>query len=402
MPEFVVRLGMPDGRVTEQKHHAASAEALRRELESRGLYVFSVRAARQFRLAWRWRLREKVKPLEFLVFNQQLSTLLAAGMPVLQSLELLQKAQGNPFFREVLARVLEDVRSGVALSEAFAAQGAIFPALYCASVFAGERSGDLVGVLRRYIRYQQMLESARRKVTSALTYPAVLMGLAFGLIVVLVTYVIPRFAGLYQDFQAELPLLTLGILAVASFIKQEIYVLVAGLVVGVVVLRRYLQSEAGRLAWDRARLRLPFVGEIFHLFGLSQFVRALGTLVAGGTPLVPALEVAVGTVTNRALAEPLRRVIPMVREGQPLWSSLETTGLFPELSLAMVQVGEATGALVDMLDGVGQFYDESVEVKLGRVVTLIEPAVLVLMGGVIVTLLLSVYLPMFTLLQRVQ
>jgi len=402
MPEFVVRLGMPDGRVSEQKHHAASAEALRRELETRGLYVFSVKAARRLRLSWRFRFREKVKPLEFLVFNQQLATLLAAGMPVLQSLELLQKAQSNPFFREVLARVLEDVRSGVALSEAFAAQGALFPPLYCASVFAGERSGDLVGVLRRYIRYQQMLEGARRKVTSALTYPAVLMGLAFGLIVVLVTYVIPRFAGLYQDFQAELPLLTLGILALASFIKQQIYVLLAGLVIGLVVLRRYLQSETGRLAWDRARLRLPFVGEIFHLFGLSQFVRALGTLLAGGTPLVPALEVAVGTVTNRALSEPLRGVIPMVREGQPLWSSLETTGLFPELSLAMVQVGEATGALVEMLDGVGQFYDESIEVKLGRVVTLIEPAVLVLMGGVIVTLLLSVYLPMFTLLQRVQ
>lgn len=402
MPEFVVRLGLPDGRVAEQKHHAASADALRRELEARGLYVFSVQAVRRLRVGLRWRLREKVKPLEFLVFNQQLATLLAAGMPVLQSLELLQRAQANPFFREVLARVLDDVRSGVALSEAFAAQGALFPPLYCASIFAGERSGDLVGVLRRYIRYQHMLEGVRRKVTSALTYPAVLLTLAFGLVVVLVTYVIPRFAGLYQDFQAELPLLTLAILAVASFVKQQIYLLLGALAVGGLLLRRYMQSDAGRLAWDRTRLRLPFVGEIFHLFGLSQFVRALATLLAGGTPLVPALEVAVGTVTNRAIAEPLRGVIPMVREGQPLWSSLETTGLFPELSLAMVQVGEATGSLEEMLSGVGQFYDESIEVKLTRLVTLIEPAVLVLMGGVIVTLLLSVYLPMFTLLQRVQ
>lgn len=402
MPEFVARVGMPDGRVAEQRHRAATPETLRRELEGRGLYVFSVKPVRSFRLSFRLGFREKLKPLEFLVFNQQLATLLAAGMPVLQSLELLQKAQANPYFREVLARVLDDVRSGVALSEAFAAQGPLFPPLYCASIFAGERSGDLVGVLRRYIRYQQMLEGVRRKVTSALTYPAVLLTLAFGLVVVLVTYVIPRFAGLYQDFQAELPLLTLAILGVASFIKQQLYGLLGALALGVLVLQRYLKSEAGRLAWDRARLRLPFVGEIFHLFGLSQFVRALATLLAGGTPLVPALEVAVGTVTNRAIAEPLTRVIPMVREGQPLWASLETTGLFPELSLAMVQVGEATGALEDMLSGVGQFYDESIEVKLGRVVTLIEPAVLVLMGGVIVTLLLSVYLPMFTLLQRMQ
>ncbi|MCS7181957.1 MAG: type II secretion system F family protein [Thermoanaerobaculum sp.] len=402
MPEFLVRVGMPDGRVVEQRHRASSAEALRRELEGRGVYVFSVKATRRFRLRLRWGWREKIKPLEFLLFNQQLATLLAAGMPVLQSLELLQRSQANPFFREVLARVLEDVRSGIALSEAFAAQGALFPPLYCATLFAGERSGELVGVLRRYIRYQHLLEGVRRRVTSALTYPAVLLTLAFGLVVVLITYVIPRFAGLYQDFDAQLPLLTLAILGFSGLVKKNATVLVVGLVAAVLVGRRYLQSEPGRLAWDRARLRLPFVGEIFHLFGLSQFVRALATLLAGGTPLVPALEVAVGTVTNRAIAGPLTRVIPMVREGQPLWSSLESTGLFPELSVAMVQVGEATGALEEMLTGVGQFYDESIEVKLTRVVTLIEPIVLVLMGGVIVTLLLSVYLPMFTLLQRAQ
>jgi len=402
MPEFVVRLGMPDGSVSEQRHRAASAEALRRELEARGLYVFAVKPARALRLSLRWGWQERIKPLEFLVFNQQLATLLAAGMPVLQSLELLQKSQANPFFREVLTRVLDDVRSGVALSEAFMAQGELFPALYCASLYAGERSGDLVGVLRRYIHYQQMVEGVRRRVTSALTYPAVLLTLAFGLVVVLVTYVIPRFAGLYQDFQADLPVITTLILSFATFLRDQVYLLLGGVAMGLVLLRRYLRSEAGKLSWDRLKLRLPFVGEIFHLFGLSQFVRALATLLSGGTPLVPALEVAVGTVTNRAIAGPLARVIPMVREGQPLWASLETTGLFPELSLAMVQVGEATGALEGMLTGVGQFYDESIEVKLSRVVTLIEPAVLILMGGVIVTLLLSVYLPMFSLLQRVQ
>lgn len=402
MAEFIARLGLPDGRVTEQRHRGSSPEALRRELESRGLYVFSIRPVRRLHSVLRWTARERIKPLEFLVFNQQLATLLDAGMPVLQSLELLQKAQANPYFREVLARVVEDVRSGVALSEAFATQGELFPALYCASLFAGERSGDLGGVLRRYIRYQQLLEGVRRKVTSALTYPAALLTLALILIVVLVTYVIPRFAGLYQDFEADLPLLTTTILAVATFVRERVFFFVGGALLAVYALKRYWSTDAGRLAKDRLKLRLPFVGEIFHYFSLSQFVRALANLLGGGTPLVPALEVAVGTVTNRAVAAPLSRVIPMVREGQPLWSSLATTGLFPELSLAMVQVGEATGALEDMLTGVGQFYDESIEIKLTRVVTLIEPAVLVLMGGVIVTLLLSVYLPMFSLLQQIR
>ena len=398
--EFVVRLGTPEGAVVEQRHRATSAEALRRELEAKGLHVFALNPTRgRVQLASLLR-RDRISSLEFLVFNQQLATLLNAGIPVLQSLELMQKAQTNPYFRDVLARVLGDVRSGVALSEAFRAQGELFPRLYSATLMAGERSGELVSVLRRYITYQQMIEAVSRRVKSALTYPVVLVLLAFGLVVLLMTYVIPRFATFFLGFAAELPLPTQIVIGVATFLQNNIVYILAGLAALVWYLRRQVRTDAGRLVFDRMKLKIPFVGRIFHLFGLSQFVRSLGTLLSGGTPMVTALEVATSTVTNRAIYLPLSKVTPKVREGQALWSSLEATKLFPDLSVAMVQVGEATGALEEMLSNVGQFYDESIEVRLSQVVSLIEPAVLVLMGVVVSALILSVYLPMFTLLSH--
>ncbi|MBI4915432.1 MAG: type II secretion system F family protein [Acidobacteria bacterium] len=398
--EFVVRLGTPEGAVVEQRHRATSAEALRRELEAKGLHVFALNPTRgRVQLASLLR-RDRISTLEFLVFNQQLATLLNAGIPVLQSLELMQTAQTNPYFRDVLARVLGDVRSGVALSEAFRAQGELFPRLYSATLMAGERSGELVSVLRRYITYQQMIEAVGRRVKSALTYPVVLVLLAFGLVVLLMTYVIPRFATFFLGFAAELPLPTQIVIGVATFLQNNIVYILAGLAALVWYLRRQVRTDAGRLVYDRMKLKIPFVGRIFHLFGLSQFVRSLGTLLSGGTPMVTALEVATSTVTNRAIYLPLSKVTPKVREGQSLWSSLEATKLFPDLSVAMVQVGEATGALEEMLSNVGQFYDESIEVRLSQVVSLIEPAVLVLMGVVVSALILSVYLPMFTLLSH--
>ena len=401
MAEYVARVGTPDGAVALERHRASSAEALKRELEQRGLHVFQVRAAGG-RLRIPLLRRERLDSLDFLVFNQQLATLLRAGIPVLQSLELLQRSQTSPFFREVLARVLEEVRSGVALSDSFAGQGGLFPRLYSATLLAGERSGDLVAVLDRYITYQQMMEAVRRRVTTALTYPAVLLAMSFGLVVLLMTYVIPRFAEFYVGFAGELPVATEIVMGLAGAIRKNLVAIVVAIVAAVVFGRRWAATDSGRIAIDRARLRIPVIGRIFHLLSLSQFVRSLATLLAGGTPLVTSLEVATSTVTNRAIGSPLSQVATRVREGQALWSSLQTTQLFPELSIAMVQVGEATGALEGMLFNVSRFYDESIEVRLARVVSLIEPMVLVLMGGIIAALLMSVYMPMFTMLQKAQ
>jgi type IV pilus assembly protein PilC len=400
--EFVARLGTPDGAVVEQRHRGVTADAVKRDLEGKGLHVFAVRPVRSAMRLPFLRRREKLDSIELLVFNQQFSTLLRAGIPVLQSLELLQRSQSGAFFRSVLAKVLEDVRGGVALSESFTSQGGLFPRLYCASVFAGERAGELVPVLTRYVQDSQMLEAVRRRVKGALTYPIVLISLSCGLIGLLLGYVIPRFATFYLGFGSELPLSTRVILQVAAFIHDNALYLLGGLVAGVILLRRWAATERGAIAVDHMLLRVPFVGSILHLFALSQFVRSLATLLAGGTPLVNSLEIASATVTNRAVEAPLTRVAPRVREGQALHTSLEASKLFPELSLAMVEVGEATGSLDAMLFNVAQFYDESIEVKLARVVTLIEPLVLVVMGGIVAALLLSVYYPMFSMISRAQ
>jgi type IV pilus assembly protein PilC len=402
MTEYQVRVGTPEGAVLEQRHRAVSAEALRRDLENKGLAVFRVEERRGALRLPLLRRREKLAPLEFLTFNQQFATLLKAGMPVLQSLELLQRAQSGAVFKDVLGRVLDDVRGGSSLSDAFAAQGGLFPPLYCATIFAGERAGELVPVLNRYVRHQRMLDGVRRKVTSALTYPMVLVALSLGLVVLLMTYVIPRFATFFLGFSAELPLETRIVIGTAKFIQDHLPWEIGFLVAAFIVLRRWIHTESGAVAIDRLKLRIPFVGRVYHLLGLSQFIRSLGTLIAGGTPLVTALEIAGAVVTNRAISVPLALVAPSVREGQPLWSSLETTRLFPELSLAMVQVGEATGALEDMLFNVSELYDETIEVRLARIVTLIEPAVLVVMGCVVAGLLMSIYLPMFTLFSKIQ
>ena len=401
MSEFIARVGTPEGAVVLERHRSVSVESLKRELEARGLHVFQVNTARG-RLRLPMFRREKLISLDFLVFNQQLATLLRAGIPVLQSLELLQRSQTSPYFREVLARVLDDVKSGVALSDSFASQGELFPRLYSATLLAGERSGDLVSVLERYITYQHMMDAVRRRVSTALTYPAVLLALAFGLVIILMTYVIPRFAEFYVGFGGELPMATRIVMGLANGIKSNLVYIVPSLVLAVIAVRRWVRTDSGRLAVNRAQLRIPFIGKVFHLFALSQFVRSLATLLAGGTPLVNALEVAPSTVTNMAVYTPLGRVAPRVREGQALWTSLQGTKLFPELSLAMVQVGEATGALEAMLFNVSRFYDESIELRLGQIVSLIEPLVLVVMGGVIAGLLMSVYLPMFSMLQRAQ
>ena len=242
----------------------------------------------------------------------------------------------------------------------------------------------------------------RRKVVSALVYPAVLIGLSIGLIFVLMTYVIPRFNEFYTGFGGELPWLTKVVMGAANFMKEYSLVIVGTLVTGAFAFSRWKQSDSGRGAWDGFLLRIPLIGGILLQFALSQFARSLATLVGAGTPLVPALEISSGSIANRRISLAVESVVPKVREGAELWRSLEKTGRFTSLAVEMVKVGEATGALEEMLTNVAEFYDESIETALQRVINLIEPLVLVVMGAVIATILLSVYLPMFTILNQIK
>ena len=411
MPAWVARVGTPDGAITTRTYEATDERTVRSEVARHGGRVFSVQPAGESGGLLRpaavlakggfSRRRRPVKLEEFLVFNQELVALLKAGLPIVSGLEILLERQQNPAFRRILQDVREQLVSGVALSDAFLSHGETFPRLYATSLKAGERSGEVERVLRRYLSYQKMIGAVRRKVVSALVYPSVLTALSMGLIVILMTYVIPRFTEFYAGFGGDTPLLTKVVVGTATFLKENLVAVAAGAALLAVLFVRWKATPAGRRSLDGLLLKIPLIGTTLHQFALSQFARALATLVGAGTPLVSALEISAGSVSNLKVADAVEQVVPKVREGEELWRSLEGTGQFTSLAVEMVKVGEATGALEEMLTNVAEFYDETIEAMLQRIINMIEPVILVVMGGVIATILLSVYLPMFTIIQNI-
>lgn len=402
MSEFRVKAGWPDGSVAEQSVVAADLGAARLEVERRGGHVFEVRRKGLSLAGPRARGKGRIKMSDFLIFNQELIALLKAGLPVVRSFEILLERQKSPVLRRVLTDVRERVNSGASISEAFAEEGDLFPRLYWTSLKAGEKSGEIEAVLRRYLKYQKTVIALTRKVVSTLVYPVILIALSAVLITILMTFVIPRFTEFFADFNAELPLLTVVVLAIATFLRHNFLLIAAAVAGGGFLAWRWFQTTAGRVWLDGAILKLPVVGGIFRRFAITQFTRSLGTLLGGGTPLVPALENASDAIGNRSVSMKVASVVPRVREGRELWKALESTGIFTDLTIEMIKVGESSGALEEMLAATSEFYDEEIDLLLARVISFVEPAILVIMGGVIVTILLSVYLPIFRLMSQVK
>jgi type IV pilus assembly protein PilC len=398
--EFRIKIGWPDGRVAEESVQAADAAAARLEAERRGGHVFEVR--REALSFGSRRGRGRVRMRDFLIFNQELIALLKAGLPVVHSLELLLERQESAALRRVLADVRDRVNSGAAISDAFAEQGDLFPRLYWTSLKAGEKSGEIESVLRRYVKYQRTVMALARKVISTLVYPAILITLSIVLISILMTVVIPKFQEFFGDFHAELPLLTIVVINTATFLRRNIFFFFGGLAALVLFGSRWLRSTRGAEWGDSVLLKIPVLGGIFRRFSITQFTRSLATLLGGGTPLVPALENASAAVGNRFVSSRIADVIPRVREGGELWQALEGTGIFTGLTIEMIKVGEASGALEEMLSSVSEFYDEEIDLLLARVISFVEPAILVIMGGIIMTILLSVYLPIFRLMSQIK
>jgi type IV pilus assembly protein PilC len=399
--EFRCRLGTPGGEIIEGVYVADSEARLRREFEEKGLYVLAMQQAGRRALAG-LRLpslpeRRRVPSREFLVFNQELATLLKAGMPLVQSLDILRQRVANPVFSRVLGDVYERVRAGSALSEAFEAHQGLFPGVYTASLLAGEKSGNLEQVLRRYVSYVKVVSSVRRKTISALVYPAILVALSLIVVTIIVVKVVPEFGNFYNQFGKELPLSTRLIVAVSNFVTSYIVLIVAAIVASVLGIWGWLQQPGQKRRLDRAVLRVPMLGPIAQKFSTSQGARTLATLLGGGIPLVNALEVTSRSLANQHMSAQLTVAAQQVREGRSLAATLQESGSFPDVAIKMVEVGESTGALQEMLNSLADFYDEEIDTNLARFVTIIEPALLVIMGLVIAGLLLSLYLPLFNL-----
>ena len=400
-PQFSIKAGWPDGRVGEESVLAPDSKAAQVEIERRGGHVFEVRR-HGLVLPGRGGRKRRVKMADFLVFNQEMIALLKAGLPVVRSFEILLERQESAALRAVLADVKDRVNSGASMSDAFAEQGDIFPRLYWTSLKAGEKSGEIESVLRRYLKYQKTVIAISRKVVSTLVYPAILIVLSAVLIAVLMTVVIPKFQEFFADFNADLPLLTVVVVGIAGFLRDNALWLFPAIFFAGWLLWRWVRTQAGRSWADGVLLKLPFLGGLFLRFAITQFTRSLATLLAGGTPLVPSLENSADAIGNRRVSKRVRDVVPKVREGGELWQALESTGIFTNLTIEMIKVGETSGALEEMLTAVSDFYDEEIDVILARVITMVEPAILVMMGGIIITILLSVYLPIFKIMSQIK
>jgi type IV pilus assembly protein PilC len=395
--DFRCRLVTAAGEIVEGTYAAENEARLRHDFEAQGLHVLSLRKRSVLGGGTSFFTRRKISRHEFLVFNQEFATLLKAGMPLVQSIDLLRHQVVNPVFRGVLDDVHEKVRGGTALSEAFTEHGTLFPRVYTASLLAGERSGNLDAILRRYVVYEKVLDTIRRKTISALIYPAILVLLAVVLVGIIVLKVVPAFSDFYAGFNAELPLSTRIILGISDFAQQQFLLLIGAVTIGSLAFAAWIRQPGQRAQFDHALLTIPFVGETVRKFITAQMARTLGTLLGGGIPLVNSLEVTARSVGNQYIGKELDIVTQNVREGQGLAASLTARRVVPDVALKMIEVGESTGSLQDMLSSLADFYDEEVETSVSRFVTLIEPTLLVAMGVVIALLVLALYMPLFQL-----
>ena len=397
MTEFVCKVGDASGRTFQQMETAQSEAEARQKLVERGLFVFSVRM--QFDLLTRFsgsRSDSSIRPADFLIFNQQFSTLVKAGLPILKALDLLAERAAAPRLRPILRDVRQRVRDGALLSEALAAQGS-FPPVYVTAITAGERSGNLTGVIDQYIAYLRVSTGFRRALATALIYPAILVLAVIVIVTYLVTYAMPQFAKLYQDLGVPLPDATRILLEVSVPLRSYFFVFAAVIVGGVVALYLWTRTLQGALAIDRLKPKIPVLGDIWLKGEIAQFVRTLSTLLGGGTPLVSALQTSSAAIGSRLIATSIEQASDRVREGKTLSESLAETQLVPPLALEMIEVGEASGALPAMLTSVAEFYEEEVSTRLQRTLVWVTPAILVVMAVVIGFILISLYLPLFSL-----
>jgi type IV pilus assembly protein PilC len=394
--EFICKYAKPSGEVVQAVQVGQNPDEVRHRLQEQGMLPLSVRP-RGSSISLRPRKREQeIKPADFILFNQQFVALIKAGLPILRSLDLLKTRIRNPQLRRHIVDVRDRVFSGALLSEALRAQG-VFPTVYIASVFAGERSGNLVEVISRYVHFEKTILTVRKKFLNSLIYPAFLIVFAIAMVGVIVAFVIPRFAELYSGLGTPLPMSTRLLIAVSLTIQDNLVIVVPAVLGGLVALKIWTASSGGQNWVDELKLKAPILGPLWTMFSVAQLSRTLATLLQGGTPLVTALGVARDASGNRVIADAITDTVIQVREGKPLSDSLERAGHFPDLALEMIRVGEQTGSLPDMLNHVADFYDEDVNIRSAALLSWVEPVILIFVAVFVAAILISLYLPIFSI-----
>jgi type IV pilus assembly protein PilC len=397
MADFLIKLADESGKIFERTEIGYSESEVRDRFMQQGFLVYWVKP-RGLLSGGKVQLprRRRVKLDQFVIFNQQFVTLIRAGLPIVQALDLLGRRQRNPFFRTLLKNVRDRVRGGELLSDAFAEQG-VFPKIYSTTILAGEKSGNLEETLTRYVNFQRLALTFRKKLLASLIYPVLLVVAVFVLLGILVQFVIPQFSKLYRELGRPLPPMTQVTLNVLMGVRDYLPFIAIVVVVGGLLLWRWARTDSGGERIDRFKMNMVVLGEIWLKYQVAIFSRMLSTLLAGGLSLVPALETAAQSMQSRLMAKAILESTQGVREGQPLSRSLEKTKVYPDLSVEMIEVGESTGALPAMLTSVAEFYEEDVQNALTAAMALIEPAILIFMGLVVGFILISLYMPIFSI-----
>jgi type IV pilus assembly protein PilC len=401
MAEYVLKFADGRGQIHQQVANAGSEKELRDRYSQQGFLIYSIKPRSAASSASGGLFGRKKLDLEkFLIFNQQFVTLIRAGLPILKALDLLAERLTDPKLSPHIRAVRDEVRGGSLLSDAFRQQG-FFPKIYVTSVMAGEKSGSLVEVLDRYITYQRLSLAVRKKVMVSLMYPCVLIVLVILLMVFLVTYVVPTFAQLYSSMNATLPTMTVWLIALGTTARSYILIGVGGLVLAVFLFRWWAKKDAARQTIDRFKMKSPIFGEMWLKYQVAQLSRILSTLLTGGIPLVQAMETAADSLNTPLLKRAVEGAGKMVREGQPLSGSLGSSKLFPALAIDMLEVGESTGSLPAMLNSVAEFFEDDVNTKMAATLSLIEPVIMLVMGAFVAFVLISLYLPIFSLADNI-
>jgi type IV pilus assembly protein PilC len=396
MAVFAYRVARPDGSTLHGHVEGDNESLVRAKLESQGLLVFNLHsrgaASVKTEPSWSW---GKLPLEQFLVFNQELMALVKSGLPILRIWDLLIERAGHAGFQRTLRGVRDDIRGGASASEALAKHPRYFPELYVATVKAGEQSGNLPEVLQRYVAYLKLMVGLRQKVKKAISYPIILIGIGLAVVGFLLTYVMPTFVSVYGESAKTLPWSTQVLLDVVTHAESRLLpaaVVLIGLMLGV---HTYYATAAGQLALDRLVLKLPLVGQIAVKHNTVQLTRTLGTILAGGTPLVDALKGARGAISNKWISQEMIGAVNEIREGATLADALDRPRVLPKLAIEMLSVGEETGSLDTMLRDVAEFYEADLDTRLTQLTTWIEPALLLVMGVLVGGIVIVMYLPVF-------
>jgi type IV pilus assembly protein PilC len=397
MPLFTCKIGAADGKIIEKEFEAANADVLKQSLVTQGFFVFSIKK-KPFQFLWKkGASRKKIDTKSLITFNQELLVLIKAGLPIIQALDTILERIEKGRLAEVLETVREDIKGGSSLSDAFERHPSAFSHLYIASIRAGERTGDLHQTIRRYIAFLKKTEGFRKKVITALFYPAILIIVALVAITLLLVYVVPTFSQVYADAGSKLPTPTLVLISFTSVLKRYFLLMVALTFAAAALFKKWHSTESGRYKVDTFVLKIPVIGDIFSKYSVVSFTRTLATIIESGIPIVESLKMSVATLNNKVLESRLSAAIKRVEEGVSLSVAIDGARLMPVLALRMLSVGESTGSLEEMLEGISDFFEEELDQRLHLLSTSIEPAIMIVMGVVIGTIIVTMYLPVFKL-----